>query len=320
VHRDEGLFAQSAFFPAAAIRQDGKRATEDAEGRRRAQTDQDFGLNRPDLAFEPGKTGLNFGGIRLGVDAALSARNPFEVFHGVRHVSLFAANVGLKQRFVQKHPRRPHDRLTRFVFVVSGLFSDEQNTGALFSFAEHGLSRVSIESAAPAILHGFAKRRKRDFFRQKELGAYLFLKTHFSKRCNVRACNVSFSAIAGEVACFLLFHSSFNQPNEKEPIMKKIVLMLIASFALGGVSFAQAGTAGYHSGSGSGSNVDTTQPDANAYPTPGKTMQQKMDRPSDMNKSERSDQWKKDQNKKHHRPSSELNDNNINGSGADTNR
>ena|GEM_PF-3539677 len=102
--------------------------------------------------------------------------------------------------------------------------------------------------------------------------------------------------------------------------MKKIVLMLIASFALGGVSFAQAGTAGYHSGSGSGSNVDTTQPDANAYPTPGKTMQQKMDRPSDMNKSERSDQWKKDQNKKHHRPSSELNDNNINGSGADTNR
>jgi len=98
--------------------------------------------------------------------------------------------------------------------------------------------------------------------------------------------------------------------------MKKTVLMLIVSFALGGVSFAQAGTADYNSGSGSGNNVDSMKPDANAYPTPGKTMQQKMERPSDMNqKQNRSEEWKK--NQKHHRPSSELNDN-INGAGADT--
>src|SRR5262249_24004160 len=119
------------------------------------EADEHVRLDQRQLRFEPRAAGAEFRSPRRLVDAALAALLDLEVLDGVGDVELLARQTGFGERLLQHLTRRPDERRTLPVFVVSRLLADEDDAGAGRASAEHGLRRVAIEIAALAMRRCF---------------------------------------------------------------------------------------------------------------------------------------------------------------------
>lgn len=102
--------------------------------------------------------------------APSALRFPFEMLDGVGDVDFITGNAGLRERLVEYLACRSHERMAHAIFLVAGLFSDEQNLGVRGSFAEDSLGRALVKVAAGAGFGGCAQRRHRHGGRQKVCG------------------------------------------------------------------------------------------------------------------------------------------------------
>ena len=99
--------------------------------------------------------------IRLLMDAPLAARLPFEVLDRVRDVGLVAVDPCFHERLVEELSRRPDKRLAREVFLVAGLFADEDHLSSGRALSEDRLRPSLPERAGLAAGRGLAKLRQR---------------------------------------------------------------------------------------------------------------------------------------------------------------
>lgn len=117
-----------------------------------AETDDDVGTNGRNFRVEPWTTGGDFGGVRFLVDAAFSARFPFEMLHGIRDVHFLAIDAGILEGFVEKLSSGADEWFAFEIFLTAGLLADENyfrlRTAA---FAENRLSGVLPEITRFAI-------------------------------------------------------------------------------------------------------------------------------------------------------------------------
>src|SRR5690242_14123921 len=108
---------------------------------RRAEADDDLGLNELHLLLEPRVTGADLRVVRLLVDAsrALLAALPFEVLHGVRHVDIVAVNPSLLERLIEQLSRRTDKRMAGAIFLIAWLLPDDHHSRPLWAFSEDRL-------------------------------------------------------------------------------------------------------------------------------------------------------------------------------------
>ena len=66
-----------------------------------AETDNNFGLNQPDLGFKPGAASGNLAGVGFFVNTSFATGFPFEMLDDVGDVDLRAIDTGLGQRVVK---------------------------------------------------------------------------------------------------------------------------------------------------------------------------------------------------------------------------
>jgi hypothetical protein len=122
-----------------ALLRDTERPAEQRLSGSRAEADDQLRLHEADLGLEPWQARGYLLRVRFGVDTPLAARLPFEVLHDIGYVSQATVDLSLLERLVEEFAGRPDERLSREVFVVAGLFSDEDNLRLLLAVAEHGL-------------------------------------------------------------------------------------------------------------------------------------------------------------------------------------
>jgi hypothetical protein len=72
---------------------------------------------------------VNFRIARLFVNPLLapSGSGPFEMFHDVRQINTGVIDPGLLQCPIEKLSRRAHKRMSRTIFLVSGLLPDKHD-------------------------------------------------------------------------------------------------------------------------------------------------------------------------------------------------
>jgi hypothetical protein len=80
------------------------------------------------------------------------------MLHGVRDVDFVAVDAGLFETLIQKLACGTDEGLAFDVFAVSGLFADEDQSGARFAFSKNGLRGVLIQRAAFAVGRRFSER------------------------------------------------------------------------------------------------------------------------------------------------------------------
>src|SRR5439155_19158157 len=97
--------------------------------RRRSQADDDVGLQYFNLGFQPWLARGNYQRVQFFVDAALSARLPFEMFYRIRHIDLFAIDACGLKRFVENFSGWADEWMTLDFFLISRLFSDQHQPG-----------------------------------------------------------------------------------------------------------------------------------------------------------------------------------------------
>jgi hypothetical protein len=121
-----------------------------------AEADNYAGLEKSEFAFEPGAAGVDFACVGLGVEAALAPGSgfPFEMFYGVGHVDFAAIYFQFFEGAVEQFAGGTDEGAAFDVFVVAGLFADEDDFGGLGSFTEDGLGGIFVEGAALAVAGG----------------------------------------------------------------------------------------------------------------------------------------------------------------------
>ncbi len=166
---DDGRSRRSLDDLAAALRH-AKRRTEQCTGGSRAERDDQARLHDRDLAGQPRRARSNLGDLGLGVDAALTAHDVFEVLHRVGDVHVVHGDAGRLDRVVKHTPGGADERMTFAVFAVAGLLADEHRRGAALAFTENRLRRVLVEIAAAAMLRGVPQAREGAAFGQEVRG------------------------------------------------------------------------------------------------------------------------------------------------------
>jgi hypothetical protein len=71
------------------------------------------------------------------------------MLHGVRDVDFVAVDAGLFETLIQKLACGTDEGLAFDVFAVSGLFADEDQSGARFAFSKNGLRGACSYSGQP---------------------------------------------------------------------------------------------------------------------------------------------------------------------------
>jgi hypothetical protein len=128
---------------------------------RSAEADDDARTHETDLGVQPVDACRNLPQRGLLVDAALAARLPREVLHGVGHEHAAAIDPGFRQRAVEQLACGADERMSRDVLLVAGLLADEKDARALVAFPGHGLRRVLPQVAGAAFLHAVAQSVER---------------------------------------------------------------------------------------------------------------------------------------------------------------
>jgi len=80
-------------------------------------------LNRIDLHIQPGPASADFQCVGLLVQAAFTARLPFEMLHDVGHVDVISINAGSSQSFIKDGARRSYKWPALQIFLIAGLFA-----------------------------------------------------------------------------------------------------------------------------------------------------------------------------------------------------
>ena len=127
-----------------------------------AEANHDFGLKQGDFGIEPRTAGCDFGAVWFLMDAAFSARLPFEMFDRIGDVGFVAIDAGLFERCIQQFPGGTHEGSPLAIFLVARLFSDENNSRFARPVAKDSLRGVFVEiagfaifGAIPGIVDGF---------------------------------------------------------------------------------------------------------------------------------------------------------------------
>ena len=134
---------------------------------RRAHRDEHFRTHGLQLGIQPGFAGRELGCVRLLVDPALATRLPLEVLDRVGDEREPAVDSSGVQAFVENASRGAHEWLASKVFLVARLLSDEDDLGALRSFAEDRLRAGFPQVTRPASRGRFAKFRQIASFRDR---------------------------------------------------------------------------------------------------------------------------------------------------------
>ena len=116
-----------------------KRLAEERLCRGRPETDEDLRPQNGELRIEPGTTGRDLGGVRLLVDALLSAGLPLEMLDGIGDVRDFPVDAGFLERLVEELSGGSDERASLQIFAVAGLLADEHEPRRAPTFAEDGL-------------------------------------------------------------------------------------------------------------------------------------------------------------------------------------
>src|SRR5262249_46373801 len=124
--------------------------------RRRAETHDRVGLDKPNLRVQPRPAGPDLRSVRLLVNPPLPARFPFEMLYDIGDVDTVAIDARLLERTVEQAAGRTHERPTGQIFGVARLLADQHQLGAGRAFAEHGLRAEFVQIAGLAILRGVA--------------------------------------------------------------------------------------------------------------------------------------------------------------------
>ncbi len=92
---------------------------------RRAEAHERVRPDERDFGFQPGTARADFAGVRLRVDATLTARLPFEVFDDVGDVDGFAIDAGLFQRSIEQLARGSDEGMAGQILRVARLLADQ---------------------------------------------------------------------------------------------------------------------------------------------------------------------------------------------------
>ena len=128
----------------------GDRLAEQRLRGRRAERDDQVGLDQRELLVEPPAAGLDLAGIRLRVDAALAARLELEMLDRIGDVDLLPVDAGLVEIASKTLPAGPTNGLPARSSWSPGCSPTNIDPGVFGSFAEHGLRRVAPQRAAAA--------------------------------------------------------------------------------------------------------------------------------------------------------------------------
>jgi hypothetical protein len=127
-------------------------------GGRGPEAADDLRLQRGDLRLQPRAAGFDLTLRRRLVQAALAARLPFEVLHGVGDVKRGAVDSRRFEGTVEQASRRPDKGQPAPVLLVAGLLADQHQPGARGSGAEHRLRRMLPQRAVAAAAGVLAQR------------------------------------------------------------------------------------------------------------------------------------------------------------------
>ena len=116
--------------------------------RSHAQADHDLGLRDGELGVQPRTTGGDLAGKRFLVFSPFSLRFPFEMLDGVCHIHLRAGDPGLSEGFPQNSAGGADEGPTHLVFLISRLFSDQDDCGLPRAFSKHSLASAFVEIAS----------------------------------------------------------------------------------------------------------------------------------------------------------------------------
>src|SRR5581483_9410508 len=95
--------------------------------RRRAQADNQFGLDGIEFRFEPRTAGRDFNSAWFRVNAPLAAFNKLEVLYCVGNVNLLSIETCFMHGLTQQPPRWAHEWMAFLVFLIARLFADHDN-------------------------------------------------------------------------------------------------------------------------------------------------------------------------------------------------
>jgi len=117
---------------------------------RRTEADDDARPQARELQFEPRRAGLDLAEPWLGVQAALAARFPLEVFHRVREIHVRPLDASRRQRLLQYAARWTDERCAGPIFLIAWLLAHEHDPRSRTAGAEHRLRGAPPEIARPA--------------------------------------------------------------------------------------------------------------------------------------------------------------------------
>ena len=92
-----------------------------------AESYENARLERDKLGFQPRFACCDVARAGLLVNAAFSARLPFEMFDGVGDVQLFAVDTGGDEGFAKELPGRANKRFAFEVLLIPRLFADHHD-------------------------------------------------------------------------------------------------------------------------------------------------------------------------------------------------
>ena len=154
-------FCPLGFHRHAALLHHTERGAEERFRRRCAEAEDDAGSNECDLVDEPREAGAYFGAVRRLVNASLRScfARPLEVFYGVGDVDIVAVDAGRLECAIEQAAGGSDERASGAVLCISGLFADDEQRRAGWSFAENGLSAERVQMTAATVFGRCAQLR-----------------------------------------------------------------------------------------------------------------------------------------------------------------
>jgi len=110
------------------------------------------GGKQAQLCCQPPGAALNLAAIRAFMQPPLAALFEFEMFDGVRHITLRAVDAGFLETLVEETAGWSDEGSAFQVLLIAGLLTDENHARFRAAFAENQLGGVSVEITSPASL------------------------------------------------------------------------------------------------------------------------------------------------------------------------
>lgn len=122
-----------------------------------AETNDHLGFDQIGFGSKPRIARRDFRSLWFFVNPPFAAFLEFEVLHGIGYINFSGIDAGIGQGASKHLAGRTDERMTLPVFLIAGLFSDQDQTRRRRSFAEHALRSETIKIATPAIMNGGLK-------------------------------------------------------------------------------------------------------------------------------------------------------------------